>query len=59
MVEILKLSGETMPLEFFLQKTDKTYLDDDLVEVAEDIVELVHRWASSTEGHKNISHIII
>ena len=67
LVEILKLSGETMPLEFFLQKTDKTYLDDDLVEVAEDIAELVHRWAWSTEGRKifpiqyydqNISHNI-
>ena len=67
LVEILKLCGETLPLEFFLQKTDKTYLDDDLVEVAEDIAELVHRWAWSTEGRKifpiqyydqNISHNI-
>ena len=52
LVEILKLTGEAIPLEFLLQKTDKTYLDDDLVEVAEDIAELVHRWAWSTEGRK-------
>ena len=33
--EILKLSGESLPLDYFLHKTDKTYLHDDLVEVAE------------------------
>ena len=41
-----------MPLDYFLQKTDKTYLDDDLVEVADDIADLVHKWACSSEGRE-------
>ena len=51
--EILKLIGGSMPLDYFLQKTDKTYLDDDLLEVAEDIAELVHSWAWSSAGKQN------
>ena len=50
--EILKSCGEVMPLDYFLQKTDKTYLDDDLVEVADDIADLVHKWAWSSKGRE-------
>ena len=48
--EILTFINHTVPLDFYLQRTDKTYLDDDLIEVAEDIAELVHEWGWSEEG---------
>ena len=52
--EIPRLSSETMPINYFLQKTDKTYLDDDLIEVAEDIVELVYKWARCSAGSESL-----
>ncbi len=52
--EIPRLSSETMPINYFLQKTDKTYLDDDLIEVAEDITELVNRWVRCSAGRESL-----
>lgn len=43
--EMLLLIEHDMPLDYYMQLTDKTFLDDDLVEVAEHVAELVHKWA--------------
>jgi len=48
--EVLEFIQNPMEIDFYLQKTDKKYLDDDLIEVAEIIAELVHAWAWTKEG---------
>ena len=50
--EVLEFIKNPMEIDFYLQKTDKKDLDDDLIEVAEIIAELVHTWAWSKEGKK-------
>ncbi len=52
LVEVLTLIGDKKGLDFYLQKTDKTELDDDLIEVADIIADLVHEWAWSEEGRQ-------
>ena len=48
--EVLEFINNPMEIDFYLQKTDKKHLDDDLIEVAEIIAELVHTWAWTKEG---------
>ena len=63
--EVLDFIYDSAGIDFYLQKTDKRDLDDDLIEVAEIIADLVHTWAWTEEGRKffdsslyspNISH---
>jgi hypothetical protein len=52
LVEVLTLIGDKKGLDFYLQKTDKSALDDDLIEVADIIAELAHEWAWSEAGRQ-------
>lgn len=56
LVEVLALIGDRRGLDFYLQKTDKTAFDDDLIEVADIIAERVHDWAWSEEGRQYFDH---